>query len=118
MAYYNRNRYHRQAKPQARGIVVKYAGKCACCGAEIKAGESAMYYPVWTIAGITESRIAHIGGLDGTSARCTAEIRAASFPEYAAELARREAERRAVNDYAGDGLDSRWEDDGAAICGR
>jgi hypothetical protein len=98
-------------------ISVKYSGHCACCGAEIKAGETATYYPPGTIAGRTEGAIAHIGGLDGTSARCTAEIRKAQFPEYAAEIARREAGQRAVNDYAGDGLDARWEDDCAARCG-
>lgn len=106
MAYY-RNRFHRPAKPKMRVIVVKYAGQCACCGAPIKAGETAAYYPAGTIAGVTEGRIAHVGGLDGNSARCTAEIRKVNFPEYAAEIARREAEQRAVNDYAGDGLDAR-----------
>lgn len=95
MAYY-RNRFHRPARPQMRVIVVKRDGKCACCGALITAGETAEYYPPGTIASVTEGKIAHIGGLDGTSARCTAEIRKAQFPEYAAEL-----ERRAVNDYAG-----------------
>lgn len=104
MAYY-RNRFHRPTKPQMRVIVVKYAGQCACCGAPIKAGETAAYYPAGTIAGVTEGRIAHVGGLDGNSARCSAEI-AKTY------------EARAVNDYAGDGLDARWEDDGAAICGR
>ena len=110
---YRRYGYQRPAKPQARGIVVKYAGKCVCCGGAILPGESAMYYPVGTIASVTEPKIAHIGGLDGTSAKCTDVIRRARFPEYAAEL-----DARAVNDYAGDGLDQRWEDDGAAICGR
>lgn len=27
-------------------LTVKYAGKCAKCGAPIKAGESAFYYPI------------------------------------------------------------------------
>ncbi len=52
----------------ARTIRVKFAGNCACCGARIAAGEMADYYP-------TMRKIAHIGGLDGNSARCTAEIR-------------------------------------------
>lgn len=117
MAYY-RNRFHRPAKPQMRVIVVKYAGTCACCGAPIKAGETAEYYPARPDRGETVGRIGHIGGLDGNSARCTAEIRKVNFPEYAAEIAHREAAQRAVNDYSGDGLDARWEDDGAAICGR
>src|SRR5580700_11268076 len=98
-------RRYRTARPQPRGFTVKYAGKCACCGAEIRAGEFAMYYPPGTIASRTEGAIAHIGGLDGNSAKCTAEIR-------------KGFEARAVNDYAGAGLDQRWEDDGAAICGR
>lgn len=49
-------------------ISVKFAGKCACCGATIKAGELADYYPA-------RKQIAHIGGLDGNSARCSAEIK-------------------------------------------
>lgn len=98
---YSRTRFHRSARPTPRVITVKYAGKCACCGGTIKAGAMATYYPAGTIAGVTEARIAHVGGLDGTSATCAGVIR-----------------DKAVNDYAGDGLDSRWEDSFADICGR
>ena len=101
MAY---RRFHRSPRPQPRGITVKYAAPCACCGAMIKAGEWATYYPASTIHGVTEGKIAHTGGLDGNSARCTAELR----QQFAA---------RAVNDYAGDGLDTRAEDDMARACG-
>lgn len=112
--------YHRikyaASNRKPRDIVVKYPGKCGCCGAEIKAGEVATYYPPGT-CGNKEGRIGHVGGLEGASARCTEEIRKRDFPEYAVEVARREAEQRAVNDYAGDGLDERWEDDCRDICG-
>lgn len=101
MAY---RRFYRSPRPQPRGITVKYAAPCACCGALIKAGEFATYYPPGTIANVTEGKIAHHGGLDGNSARCTAELRQAF-------------EHRAVNDYAGDGLDMRAEDDMARACG-
>lgn len=67
-----RNRY---SKPTPRTITVKYAGACACCGATIKAGETATYYPVGTIAGMSTAAIAHVGGLDGNSARCAGEIK-------------------------------------------
>ena len=102
MAY---RRYgYRAAKPTVRTIVAKFAGTCACCGAAIKAGEIVEYYPVGTIAGRTTPAVAHPGGLDGTSSRCTVEIR--------------KGLDKAVNDYAGDGLDARLEDAGADICGR
>jgi hypothetical protein len=51
-----------------RTIAVKFAANCHCCGAEIKAGEMADYYP-------RLRKIAHIGGLDGNSSRCAFEIR-------------------------------------------
>jgi hypothetical protein len=60
----------------------------------IGVGEYATYYPPGTIAGRTVGAIAHTGGLDGNSARCTAVLR----------------EQMAVNDFAGDGLDARYED--------
>lgn len=101
MAY---RKFYRNARPQVRTITAKYAGKCACCGAAIKAGEIVDYYPAGTIASRAEAAITHIGGLDGNSARCTAELRNGY-------------EAHAVNDYAGDGLDERWEDMGRDICG-
>lgn len=99
MAY---RRNFRSARPTPRGITVKYAAPCACCGAMIQAGTYATYYPPGTIASRTTGAIAHVGGLDGNSQTCTAQIRA----------------DMAVNDYAGDGLDARWEDQCADICGR
>jgi hypothetical protein len=121
MAY---RRFHGAAKPTARVITVKYAGKRACCGAEIKAGEMATYYPPGTIASVTEGRIAHVGGLDGDSARCSAEIAKAREgknmqfgDQWFSADQMRAFESRAVNDYAGDGLDERYEDDGARACG-
>jgi len=84
-------------------MTVKYAGNCACCGAEIKAGEWATYYPPGTIGNVTEGRIAHCGGLDGTGVRCFIE--------------QRKQMDAAANDYAGDGLDSRYEDQCRDVCG-
>jgi hypothetical protein len=57
------------------------------------------YYPVGTIAGASEGRIAHVGGLDGNSARCTAEIRKRPDPGYV-------------------DIDRQYEDQCADICGR
>ena len=98
-------RYRRYSKPEPRTIVVRFAGKCACCGQMIAAGETATYYPPGTIAGVTEGRIGHIGGLSGESTQCAAELR-------------KWHEQRAVNDFAGDGLDARYEDQCGEICGR
>lgn len=71
MRYRNRS----YSKPTVRTITVKYAGPCACCGATINAGEMADYFPVGTIASRTTPAIAHMGGLDGNSARCANNIR-------------------------------------------
>ena len=67
--------YRRYAhnKPQPRNITVKYAGVCLCCGAAIPAGSIATYYPAGTLSG-NMSGIAHIGGLEGNSSRCSGEI--------------------------------------------
>lgn len=92
-------RYYRKSKPSVRTITVKYAGPCACCGATIAAGETADYYPVGTIASRTTPAIAHVGGLDGNSARCAANIgksKDAGFVD----------------------LDRAYEDQCADICGR
>jgi hypothetical protein len=94
-------RYRRyNSKPQVRTITVKYAGPCACCGATIQAGSMADYYPVGTIAGRATAAIAHIGGLDGNSSTCTANIRA------------RQQDPGFVD------LDRMYEDQCAEICGR
>jgi hypothetical protein len=100
MAY---RRYRNYSKPTARAITVKFAGTCACCGDQIRAGELAMYYPAGTIAGVPEGKIAHIGGLDGNSKKCAEVLKS----KHDAGL----------NNYAGDGLDSRYEDDCASRCG-
>lgn len=92
-------RYHRNTKPTKRTITVKYAGACACCGGTINAGDIADYFPAGSLSGRTVAAIAHPGGLDGTSAKCTGVI-----------------ERSLVNDYAGDGLDQRYEDQCADQC--
>lgn len=59
-------RYRKNTSP--RTITVKYDGRCHCCGAVIKRGELATYYP-------DLRAIAHAGGLEGNSARCASEIR-------------------------------------------
>jgi hypothetical protein len=59
---------HMAYRSSVRTITVKFAGNCACCGATIKAGELADYHP-------RMRKIAHMGGLDGNSSRCTFEIR-------------------------------------------
>ncbi len=51
-------RRYRTHKPTRRTIVVKYAGECACCGATIKAGEMADYYPPGTMRDNTRAAIA------------------------------------------------------------
>lgn len=75
-----------------RTITVKFAGKCACCGARIEAGSVADYYP-------SRREIAHVGGLDGNSPRCTAEIRRRRDPGFV-------------------DLDRMYEDQCSDICGR
>lgn len=76
-----------------RTITVKFAGQCACCAAPITAGEIATYYPAFR-------SIAHVGGLEGNSPRCTAEIR----------------KRNADPGYVD--IDRLYEDQCANICGR
>jgi hypothetical protein len=65
-------RYRKTNEP--RNIVAKFNGTCACCGAAIKAGQWVTYYP-------GRKEIAHVGGLDGNSGTCTANIRAAMYPD-------------------------------------
>jgi hypothetical protein len=83
-------RYRSNNSP--RTITVKFDGKCACCGAVIKAGEIADYYPA-------KRQIAHIGGLDGNSGRCASEI-------------------KQRNDAGFVDIDRAYEDQCADICGR
>lgn len=56
-----------RSNSEPRNMYAKYAGKCACCGADIKVGEYITYYPA-------RREIAHVGGLDGNSARCSGNI--------------------------------------------
>lgn len=98
-----RNRYYRQSRPTPRNIQVKYAGQCACCGAQITVGAIATYYPIGTIAGVHVAKIAHVGGLDGTSQVCFNNLKARAD--------------NSLNAYAGDGLDQRYEDDCKDRCG-
>ena len=65
---------YRTARPAPRVITAKFASSGACCGAAIKAGDMVEYFPVGTIAGRDTAAVAHIGGLDGNSVRCTAEL--------------------------------------------
>jgi hypothetical protein len=101
MPYYRKHSYR---KPQVRAITVKYAGECACCGGIIPVGAIADYYPVGTIAGVNKPMIAHLKAMEGNSVACSAELK-------------RKAEDKGLNDYAGDGLDTRWEDDCKDACG-
>jgi hypothetical protein len=96
----------------ARNIEVKFSGECACCGAPIKAGSVATYYPAGTIAGVTVGKLAHIGGLDGNSVVCFNRLKLTAAVDAAVK-----AVDAAVNDFAGDGLDERWEDSYRDICG-
>ena len=67
-------KYRTNRRPEPRGLIVKYAAPCICCGETIKAGEYATYYPVGTIASQAEGKIGHVGGLEGNSAKCAANI--------------------------------------------
>lgn len=96
-------KYYRSQKPTVRAITVKYAGKCMCCGGIIQPGQIADYYPVGTIAGVHESKIAHLKAVEGNSQVCQAELQ-------------KKADK-SLNDYAGDGLDTRWEDSCKDSCG-
>lgn len=71
-----RYRNYSRSKPTARAITVKYAGKCACCGGMISVGQIADFYPVGTIAGVHESRIAHLKAMQGESQACSAVLKA------------------------------------------
>jgi hypothetical protein len=97
---YNRSKSY--SKPIMRTIVVRFAGECACCGGAIKAGEMADYYPVGTIASRSTGAIAHMGGLQGNSPRCTGVLR----------------RKRELEASGGFDVDRAYEDQCADICGR
>ena len=91
-------RRYQRSKPTVMTITVKYAGKCACCGGIIPVGSIADYYPVGTIAGVHESRIAHLKAMEGESQACSAVLKAK------------------LDNPTAD-LDTRWEDDCKERCG-
>lgn len=70
------NRYRGKSNPAPRDMELRYAGQCRCCGATIAKGELATYYP--PPDGKGRGTVAHVGGLDGNSAICAANIRNAS----------------------------------------
>ncbi len=73
MRYRRTNYAARSTAP--RTITVKFKGQCHCCGATIYAGEIADYYPAL-------KAIAHMGGLEGTSGRCSANIKTSMTADY------------------------------------
>jgi hypothetical protein len=112
MPYGMKRRFY-STKPTPRNIQVKYAGTCLSCGARIEAGDFATYYPpnyfpYGMIKDADKGHLKHIENAAGDSLRCYAELK----KRHA------EQEQKAVNDYAGDGLDSRYEDNCSDICGR
>lgn len=126
MAY--RKYYRTNRKPTERTITVKYAGKCICCGGTIEAGEAATYWPAgsrYPDRGVLE----HVAGAwdegERVSLKCAAVLRAkhqdgapGSFENpkpYTPEAFDRSF--KAVNAYAGDGLDERYEDQCRDVCG-
>jgi hypothetical protein len=70
-----------------------------CCGGLIEAGRIADYYPVGTIAGVHEAKIAHLKAVDGDSKAC-----------YAEGL-KQQRDREFVD------IDRQWEDDCKDRCG-
>jgi len=66
---------YRKQNNEPRNMIARYAGQCACCGAEIKAGEYVTYYPPGTMKGQAKGAIGHVGGLEGNGQRCYAELR-------------------------------------------
>ncbi len=102
---YNKSRSNYSAP---RNMVIKYAGPCRCCGATIPAGAYATYYP-------SMKAIGHIGGLEGNSATCyanmCAEMEAKGLP----------TSRKPIPEPRDPGfvdLDRMYEDQCSDICGR
>ena len=89
-----------RSKPTVRAITVKYAGKCMCCGGEIAAGQIADFYPVGTIAGVHEGKIAHLKAVEGNSVACYQVLKS-----------------KASEQSAVDAFDMQYEDDCRDRCG-
>jgi hypothetical protein len=91
-----RYRRYQSRDTSPRTITAKYDGVCACCSGAIKAGAMVDYYPA-------KKQIFHLGGMDGNSGQCSANIRAA---------------RTAAGDPGFVDLDRMVEDQWSDICGR
>lgn len=115
---YGRYRYRRQAKAAPRDMMLKYAGRCACCGAELKAGQWATYYPPGTIAGRTDGAVAHVGGLEGTSQACYAEMCRTMRDRGEASTLYPNVAAKPEHDPGYVDLDKAYEDACSDICGR
>ena len=62
-------------KPQAHNMTAKFAGKCTCCGGDIKAGEWITYYPAGMMGPGSKGVIGHVGGLEGNGQKCFVKLR-------------------------------------------
>lgn len=65
----------RLTRQKPRNIRALYQARCACCGGQILSGEVVTFYPPGTIAGVKSGRVAHVGGLEGTSEHCALILR-------------------------------------------
>jgi hypothetical protein len=147
---YRRYRTYRNSRPTVRAITVKYEGNCMCCGGKIQPGQIADFYPVGTIAGVHEGRLAHLKATEGNSVACATEFKRekqsgehfdyekqawvgadgrylrCGHPAaincqcygrvHQGELAPAKQDS-GLNNYAGDGLDTRYEDECRDRCG-
>jgi hypothetical protein len=84
---------YRSRSTAIRTITAKFAGKCACCGGQINAGEIVDYYPA-------KREIAHYQAFNGNSSKCYNVLRREKYPA----------------DYID--IDRAYEDQCADICGR
>lgn len=100
MAY---RKFYRSSKPSIRNIAAKFSSQCICCGGTIRRGDYVTYYPAGSIAGVNEGKVGHLGGLEGNSSVCCNTLK--------------NRVDTSTNDFAGDGLDARYEDDCRNICG-
>lgn len=94
-------RFHRTGNTRPREMRLRYAGTCHCCGEMLPEGSWALYVPA------SDGRAAYVQHAD---------VRGDMNPACFARL-KREGEQRAVNGYAGDGLDMAYEDQCRDMCG-